>query len=466
MNSIAADGRVESAPPPAPVLDAPARLFLGLARDYNTNSNQVLVVRGDLDGARLRDAVHRAVRRFAHVLLDPADPRRPRDASEVPVHEAQWEGPCTLRDAAFRDALMRLSDEHRIDWRRRPATQVFLVRSRDRRTCAVYLNSAHAAADAASDCMLLAEIIAQYRAPRAVTTAPAYQPIGSVPALGPRWSARLARWRSAAAHIASSSRSHDLALPTRASSRWGYAPRDAAAGFQTSILPAGFMQSILQAARVHAVTVNTIFAAAIVRLMAARGEPAHACRLSIPVSLRSMRPGVGRDEAFGNHVVTGSIRTRGEGNAASLVRAVHRAVADLRSARMPLEVGRVELALPWLAIGALHPIARRAMARAQATNICYSNPGVIAQDFSTFGDPAHPVLEYTGLGCLVSPFDVMLYTTTVGGRTQLDVLYRRACFESIEDELMAPYRAQLTRLVGELLDAQAGELPPGWEWFA
>ena len=52
-------------------LDAMSRIFLALGRHYNTNSNQILVVEGDLDFARLRAAMWRAVHRFPHLLHCP-----------------------------------------------------------------------------------------------------------------------------------------------------------------------------------------------------------------------------------------------------------------------------------------------------------------------------------------------------------------------------------------------------------
>lgn len=449
--------------------DALARIFLALGRHYNTNSNQILVVRGDLDLERLRGAVHSAARKFAHVLHAPGKAGGPWDPREVPVREIHSPHACSLQSEAFRDSLMRLSDRHRIDWRRQPATQVFLIRSPDRQTCCVYLNSAHAAADAASDCMFVGEVIAQYRSPCVVTAAAAaYVPLPVAAPTWFTWRARARRWLSAWWDVVASSVSGDRGMTLPASGRWGYGPADAAAAFSTSVLPDGEVEAARRAGKAWGVTLNTVFAAALVRLMAQRagGPGQHALRFSLALSLRPLLPAEGRAHAFGNHIVTCTLRQPAGLRAGPQVQMLHRSVQDLKARRVQIEIGRFELALPFMAIDALRPITRRAMARAQITNVCYSNPGVIAQDFTSFGGPAHQVLEYTGLGCLVSPYDLMLYTTTVNGRTQLDALYRRGCFGSIENEVFLPFREQLGQLVAELLDSESAAAAPGRECFA
>ena len=434
-------------------LDTLSRIFLALARHYNTNSNQILVVAGDLDLDRLRGAVGRAVQKFEHVLLRLDGSGQAWLPADVPVREAHFDGACTLRDEAFRDLLMRLSDSHRIDWRHAPASQVFLLRSADRQTSCVYLNSAHAAADAASDCMLVEEIIAQYGQPRPVRPVAPYAPLQDV---APTWfglGARVRRLMAAMWDIVCTNLSSDRGLRLPASGRYGYGPHEASARFHTDVLPADEAEGARAAARRAGVSLNTLFSAALIRVMAAGQARERGVRLSIVVSLRSLLPAAGREDAFGNHVATCTIRKRAAADgAASLVRDLHRQVQAVKTQRLPLEVGRFELALPFLALTPLQPFVRRAMARAQITNVCYSNPGVLKQDFSYFGCANHPILEYTGLGCLVTPYDLMFYTTTVNGRTQLDALYRHCCVFDVAAELIRPFRASLRELVAELSD--------------
>lgn len=59
----------------------------------------------------------------------------------------------------------------------------------------------------------------------------------------------------------------------------------------------------------------------------------------------------------------------------------------------------------------------------------------------------------------MTPYDLMLYTTTVNGHTQLDALYRKACFVNIESELISPLRSQIDRLIDELSAAAPAAIP-------
>jgi NRPS condensation-like uncharacterized protein len=452
-------------------IDALAKIFLALGRHYNTNSNQILVIQGDLDLQRLKTAVHAAVQRFQHVLVRLDSPGEYWCPEAVQVREIFYSCSCGLQNGTFREFLMSLSEQHRIDWRTQAATQVFLVRSADKQTCCVYLNSAHAAADAASDCMLLGEIIEQYGG-RAVRSDPVpnYEPLHRFAPGWFGWRARIGRLARAWLDIAAANLSQDLRLKVRRASRWGYAPSEVRSGFFTSTLPARQMEAVRQVAKKHGVRVNSVFSAALARTLecGAAVESGRATRFSIAVSLRNIpsRDPVSRAHAFGNHIITCTVRQRPGLAATDLVKRMHEAVANVCGQRLQVELGRFELALPFMAIDVLQPLVRRAMGRAQATNVCYSNPGILQQDFSGFGSSAHPVLEYTGLGCLVSPYDIMLYTTTVNGRTQLDALYRQECFEDFEAELIEPLRNQLNLLIDELLCHETISRPLGQEEFA
>jgi hypothetical protein len=436
-------------------LDALSDIFLQLGRHYNTNSNQIVVVRGMLDAGQLDQAVRAALAQFPSLLRRPGRQSGQWQPEDFPVREAEFDGICDLTDPRFRQRLMSLSDAARIDWRSQPPTQVFLVRSADRQSCCVYMNSAHAAADARADCMLLRRIMLHYAhghdAPQAV--APAFEPLH---AAVPEWYrpfARLRRIVGAMRDVASGSLSRDHGYPVRNAGRHGYAPQSAAADFYTSILSDALMASIRETARRHGVSVNTFFAAALVRAIEQRRQVrGGTIRFSCVVSLRKFpSPATqARAASFGNHVVTCAVRQAAGRDAARLLRELHANIGDLRARRVQVELGRLELALPWMRLSRLQPLVRRMMGRAQATNVCYSNPGVLLEDFSSFGDSRYPVLQYTGLGCLVTPYDLMLYTTTVNGHTQLDALYRKECFADVESELIGPLHAQIHRLLGEL----------------
>ncbi|MNW09654.1 hypothetical protein D3C71_2066990 [compost metagenome] len=48
------------------------------------------------------------------------------------------------------------------------------------------------------------------------------------------------------------------------------------------------------------------------------------------------------------------------------------------------------------------------------------------------------------------PYDFILYTPTVNGRMQLDLVYRRAAFNDIRQEFATPFLSALRHLLDEL----------------
>lgn len=440
----------------APVLGALSDIFLRLGEHYNTNSNQIVVVAGALDIARLTRAVHAAVADFPLLLQRLGNALPAWQPADFPVREVAFDGACDFAELRFRARLMALSDGARIDWRTRPPTQVFLVRGADAARCCVYLNSAHAAADAKSDCMLLRSIMRHYahdgQAPPPAS-AHAFAPLREFMPGWYRPLGRMGRLVRAMLDVAGDNLRRDRAMPLPGSGRFGYAPRNAEADFCSTILPDALMASIGASARRHGVSINTFFCAALVRMLQQDGlAQAGMLRFSCVFSLRGLSTPA-RQQAFGNHVLTCAVRQAAGRDAVTLLRELHASIQRVRQRRLQVELGRLELALPLMRLRPLQPITRRMMGRAQLTNVCYSNPGVIEEDFSCFGHPDHPVLQYTGLGCLVSPYDLMLYTTTVGGRTQLDALFRKSCFADPEAQLMAPLKAHIGELLAELADA-------------
>lgn len=446
----------------APLLDALSDIFLRLGEHYNTNSNQILVVRGMLDTQRLTRALQAAVLQFPLLMQRPGRMAKRWQPADFPVREIVFDGSCDFAEPRFRERLMALSDAARIDWRTQPPTQVFLVRAADGRNCCVYLNSAHAAADAKSDCMLLACIMRHYASGSLAPLPPAAHTFAPLQELRPAWyrpPARLRRLLQAIADVARDNLRPDQALPLPESGRFGYSPAEAQADFYSSVLPAAVMDAIRATARRHGVSINTFFCAVLVRTLEQRRQAGKGMlRFSCVFSLRGLAS-VSRRRAFGNHVITCAVRQAAGRDAVNLLRELHASIHSVRDGRLQVELGRLELALPFMRMRLLQPLVRRMMGRAQLTNVCYSNPGVIEECLSSFG-PGHPVLQYTGLGCLVSPYDLMLYTTTVDGRTQLDALYRKACFPDIETQLITPLRLHIRELLGELEHAEPAFVHP------
>lgn len=432
---------------PAPT-DALTTAFAELVRLENTNTNQIVIVEGALCAHRLAAAVHRAAQVFPLLRASHgAAAWRQPEAGSLGVSLHDWKGACDFHDPAFRAMLMALSRSNRLDCSRRAACQVYLVHARDRSSSCVYLTSAHAVADARSDCMLLARIMREYASPGEPAHADADHGFATLQEIVPDWYTRSARWRRAVPaqwSIAQDVFRRDGGLHRRRSNDVPSQFVD----FSHSIADDETVTAIAGSARKAGVTFNTLFLAALVRLLE-RNTFGRTTRVTCALSLRnSLPPRYG--DSFRNYLIPIAVRSpRNLGTQALLRHLQSTMLAARQPAGLQMGLGRLEclaqsVARPWL-----DPLTRFFIARSQGTNACLSNPGVIAEDLSGFG-PDHAVRQYTGFGCLLEPYDFILYPPTVNGRLQFDVVYRRAAFRDIETELMGPYRAELAHLLNDV----------------
>ncbi|WP_130392060.1 hypothetical protein [Cupriavidus agavae] len=438
--------------PRAAPTDALTTAFAKLARIENTNTNQIVVVDGQLCASRMADAVQAAARAFPLLGVRGGNPAGSGSASHgLSLH--RWKGRCNFGDVGFRRMLMALSRDNRLDWPNRPAFQIYLILASDGLSSCVYLTSAHAVADARSDCLLLARLMREYArlsAPEGCAPdsdrkqgMPVHE-FASLQDILPSWYGGVARMRrlaSAGRSLAQDLVRGDQGLRRRR--RPGVPPAEL--DFFHSTLEPEFADTIARNARRAGVTMNTLFLAALVRLMERSGKRA-TTRLTCAVSLRySLDPAYG--ESFRNYLLPVAVRTaRGLGDADLLGHLQSAVRAARRPASLQRELGRLEslaasISMPWL-----DPVSRFVIARSQGTNACLSNPGRIAEDLSGFG-PQHPTRQYTGFGCLLEPYDFIFYPPTVNGRLQWDVVFRRAAFTDIEREFVAPYRDALLALI-------------------
>jgi len=431
--------------------DALTSAFVQLVRLENTNTNQIVVVRGILDAQRLSAAVRRAAKSFPLLRArHSADPgaRPPPDWTPLGVSIHDWDGRCDLHDAAFRDMLMTLSRSNRLDWLRRPPIQVYLVLARDGQSSCVYLTSAHAVADARSDCLLLARIMEEFAATEGAAersqVSKEEHGFETLQAILPAWytpHARLRRLVSAGCSIARDILRSDQRLVCKRAPDIPHSDID----FFQSLVDAETAAAIRYASRYAGVTINTLFLAALIRLVE-RGGTRPMTRVTCALSLRNSLDAA-YDQSFRNYLLPITVRAPRGMTDADLVSHVHEAMdAARRQKALQRELGRLECMTQSVAMPVLDPLTRIVIERAQGTNACLSNPGVIREDLSGFG-PAHPTLQYVGFGCLLEPYDFVLYPPTVNGRLQLDVVYRRAAFRDIRKELVEPYRKELLGLL-------------------
>lgn len=462
LSSVAADQPMEA--PVVSSLDALSEAFVHLAALANVNTNQIIVVSGCLDHERLEQSTRRAIERIPLLRCRP-DERRSvveHDAfvkSQALVTHTIYPGRCDLQDRRFRHLLMDFSSRNRHCWKNRPPIQVLLVEAQEGSNCCVYLSTHHGAADARSDSLLLRMIIDQYAAlggaiqmSQAVETLK-FEPLTQI---RPQWYRpldRCARWLRAFMSVGGDLLRRDVGLrvpfPGR---RWevpGAAEDIGALDFHYSLMPDELSGRLAHAARHLNVTINTVLCAALARQIERASERSRGVmRITCAVSLRKLID-QRYDRSFRNYLVPSKIRVPLGRTSAELVRSVHGSIAKARDERsVGTELGRLECLLLCLRHRPLHGVARLAIDICQGTNACYSNPGRVEEDFSCFGSSEHPTEQFTGFGCLVPPYDFILYTPTVNGRMQLDLVYRRIVFPEIQTQFVEPFLSSL----GELLD--------------
>ncbi|WP_139165778.1 hypothetical protein [Chromobacterium amazonense] len=447
-------------------LDALSELFVHLGELANVNTNQILVVEGCLDASLLEQSARLAMSGIPLLRAQPLAGRAElrTDAFVQPhrlVVHREHEGPCDLDDAALRRMLMDFSFHNRLNWRERPPIQLLLVTSTDRGSSCVYLSTHHGVADARSDSLLFRRIIDHYAHLSGATAMPPVMkplPFNTLPEIRPDWYrplARTMRWLRGFCSVAADLVHRDVGLRVPLTgSRWeGHAaqPDIGELDFFHSVIPEALSARLARVARASGVTLNTLLCAALARHLEQSGRHARGMlRITCAVSLRRLID-EHYDQSFRNYLVPSKIRIRQGLAASALVQAVHRAIGSARADRQVSdELGRLEALLLALRIPSLHGLARKLLEYCQGTNACYSNPGRIEEDFSSFGSPRHPTRQFIGFGCVVPPYDFILYTPTVNGRMQLDVVYRRAAFSDISQQFAAPLLNRLRQLLDEL----------------
>ena len=446
-------------------LDALSEGFVALGDLANVNTNQVMVLSGALDAHRLEQAARAAIARVPLLRAKPAR-GRPRMLMEghrierALVHQRLIDGPIDLSDARLRRLITQFGHRQRLDWRRGIPLQILLLTTRDAQRSCVCLNTHHGVADARSDTLLLRAIVDAYASGPGRPMAALGQtplPYVSLRELRPHWFtplARLGRWLRAAQGVAQDLLVHDQGLQVGLTgSRWEGPTREdiGRVDFHHQRLEVEVQNRLLLACVQLNVTINTLWCAALLRLMErSTAEVGATLRVTCAVSLRKLVD-ARHERSFRNYLVPSKIRVpTGLSSDALLAQVQARVHAAREERQLSTELARMEALLVALRHPAGQGLARWLLNRCQGTNACYSNPGRIEEDLSNFGSSAHQTLQYIGFGCLVPPYDFILYTPTVSGVMQLDVVYRQQAFGDIQRELVQPLLAGLLGLLDEM----------------
>ncbi|MFA0811405.1 hypothetical protein [Microbulbifer epialgicus] len=466
MNSFSASTATDIAIATPRPIDSMAEFFVHLGELANVNTNQILIVSGRLLPEVMEQSVQRAVLQIPLLRTRPDGTllKEVDTAGTQWVHHREYLGPCDFNDPDFRLLLMDFSSRHRLQWRNRPPLQVLLVNgSKDKNSC-VYLSSHHGVADARSDCLLLRSIIDHYAH---ISGIPAEidpgrpLPYAPLPEIRPDWFRPLHRghrWLRALVSVATDLLRKDKGMPVKLKGqRWETDESNHEIGrldFFQSLLPRELENHLISTAKSSGVTINTLLCTALARLLENTGNYRSGyLRITCAVSLRRLID-KRYDHSFRNYLVPSPIRLRAGQDTQALVKNMHSAMTLARSdGQVSTELARLETLLLILRLRPLHSLARRLLNLCLGTNACYSNPGRIDEDFSSFGSDHHKTQSYVGFGCLVPPYDFILYTPTVNGRMQLDLVYRRSAFNDIREEFVAPFLDALRSLLDELSPA-------------
>lgn len=418
------------------------------ARYFDTTNSHAYLLAGTPDLHALRDALARALPRFE--LLRELGPEA---AIAVPLDQSRIDGELSFDNAALRGALMDYVAD-----RRHPAQplRVQLITSSGSADSCVHLAIAHEIADVKSGNLFMAAVIDEYRRLLAATPAadepPRQHPAQALAAIRPDWyrpPAIVARRGRAYVDIA-------RRMLTSVRSAVRFSPSgEAGSGndFFHAVLPADLQDGVHAAARQAGVTVNAVFSAALVRYLAVhQTQPGERVTYSFALSLRKLF-GPAHDHGFRSYMVPCTLRLTDRADSRALLQEVDRRTRELRGDGLALELGRMENAVGLYRNGLPGFVVRWVMKRTQGTNIFYSNPGVIEEDFSAFGTPALPIRRSMAIGCLVHPYELMFYTSTFGGRTQLDIVYRRGAFDDIVARFVTPFLQAVERIVADCATA-------------
>lgn len=456
-------------------MDALAEIFFRLETSANTNTNQIVLIAGVVQAKLLARAINDSIVRYPLLLSAPTldgkaiirDRYRPEN---VPIHYCLYEREMSFECREFRQFLLRLSEANQIRWCERPPVQFFLITAGrgDNRSC-LYMNCSHAVADAKSDSLLIEDIMTHYGAliraqrglagPRGKPNSARIANFSSLFDIVPKrftGSARMKRLLSSGAKsVGDLLRRDDGFVLRRSDFPTGHNGADAYLDFYHEVLPAPLASMLREVTSKAGCTLNSVFTAALVRLLEQRGGQASSrrcVRVTCAVSLRRLVEQRYREDFRSYFVPCTLVIEKGLGSA-YLLRQIQSKVDQLKRDGIYAEIGKAEAITLILRRRRMRPLGLKLIERVQGTNACYSNPGVIEEQFTHFGIPDLPIIGYVGFGCVVPPYDFILYTPQIDGRLHLNAVYRNAAFSDFKREFIHGLKEELRRLADEFVAA-------------
>lgn len=433
---------------------------------FRITNSHMCIVHGEVDRCLLGEALRQIVPKFE--LLKNLQPNRGEGSADELVQEIWTEHPVAFDNEGFRRDLMDGIASTEPAGLVRTPLRLLLVHAADRSRTCVHLGISHDVADVKSGNIVLARLIEEYGQLRAggekgreVMCIYEHHPL---PRLKPTWykgAAEIVRRGRAQLEIGKR-----MMTWHRTQIRFGHRTRPSAQDANTAgndfchlVLPPALQEGIRAAARHYGATINTLFSAALARYIGRhqeRGSPLAV--YTVAVSLRKLL-GDSFAESFRSFMIDCRLRIPHAADTRRLLHAIEAEMAAARGDRLELEVGRMESAISLFRNPLPKALVYWVMKRTQGTNLLYSNPGVVEEDFSTFGAADLKVSDVVIFGCLVPPYDLMFVTPMVNGKLQLDVVYRKAHFPEIHHQFVEPFVQELQRIVDQV-PKSGSDTPP------
>ncbi len=430
---------------------------------FPTLNSHACIVEGEIDPDTLGHALRSTIASFEQLrdLIAENPDARQKLQTENAVTVIGSDQPISFDDTSFRDKLTALLAAAEASDDDLGPVWLQLIRTPDRQQTCIHLGISHDVADIKSGNIFFTRLMREYTkriqntnsAAAVADDAESFSAHLPLDRLKPAWftgKQRVTRWAKAniaiTKRMVTSSRSQ-VKFPA-SDERPFLSERET--DFRHIPLPQQLGDNLRLAARRYNVTINTLISAALARYIGNSQQQEHSQAVyTIAVSLRKLL-GADYAETFRSYMIDCTLRIPYTLPDRMLLSRIEQQTADVRRDGLEVELGRMESAITLFKA----PLPRAAvlwiMGRTQGTNILYSNPGIVEEDFSTFG-PGGPAISATTIfGCLVPPYDLMFHTPTIDGKLQLDLVYRRSCFSDIEKQFVQPFLTELERLVATM----------------
>jgi NRPS condensation-like uncharacterized protein len=437
-------------------LDPFSNVLVNLEDRFNLNIFQCVVIDGQLDYSRLSRTLEAVLPHFP-LLLGGLSPNGKRlrigywKLTDIPIREVFYSGKMSFTNPDFRLFLMNILQSNPIKWKKQPPIGFHLIMDKDRNRSALLFHTHHAAADAHAVTMLLERIAREYREiskkidtiVRNIDYVDSSQLLRNHPARARGFSGLIDHWRQF-----KYSRQVRF-LPLSAEKRENKEELHSEMDFHYEPLSLNFDRLIRGLSKRSGHTINSIIFAALYRALQSGGAPDKKIRIIYTLSLRKyLNPAL--QNTFQNFMIMDGLNFKAAyPKDEDLLSEISQRVNFMKTRGIVTLYQSWKLINGLLRIPIMKPVIPGLMKSLARSNICFSNPGRLAFQLTRFGHNSLPVLEYSGFGSLVPPYDCLFCSPEVNGRIEFDVIYHRRFFANIQSQLIEPLKQAIEEMAAE-----------------